>query len=82
MSPRFATLLGLTLLACAPARAETVLRVAPITDVQLLDPVYGSAWVNVVAGTMIYESLFAPDSKLQPRPLMAERWSVSDERPG
>ncbi|MBV8916001.1 MAG: ABC transporter substrate-binding protein [Acetobacteraceae bacterium] len=71
--------LVLMLLAGAPAHAEKVLRVAPITDVQLLDPVFGTAWVNVVAGAMIYESLFAPDSKLQPKPQMAESWSVSDD---
>jgi peptide/nickel transport system substrate-binding protein len=79
MRNRIAALLGVTLLAIAPARAETVLRVAPITDVQLLDPVTGSAWVNVVAGAMIYESLFAPDAALNPRPQMAESWSVSED---
>jgi len=69
----------LALAAAVPARAETVLRVAPITDVQLLDPVYGTAWVNVVAGAMIYESLFAPDSKLEPKPEMVQTWSTSPD---
>src|SRR3954447_1810750 len=48
--------LALLLLTAVQARAEKVLRLAPITDVQLLDPVFGTAWVNVVAGAMIYES--------------------------
>ena len=65
--------------ALVPARAETVLRVAPITDVQMLDPVYGTAWVNVVAGSMIYETLFAWDSKLQPKPQMVASWSTSPD---
>lgn len=61
------------------AAAQKVLRVAPITDVQLLDPVFGSAWVNTVAGQMIYETLFAWDSKMVPQPQMVERWSTSDD---
>jgi peptide/nickel transport system substrate-binding protein len=66
--------------AAAPAAAQApqkVLRVAPITDVQMLDPVFGSAWVNVVAGQMLYETLFAWDSKLVPKPQMVERWTTS-----
>ena len=68
-------LLLLAMLASVGARAETVLKVAPITDVQLLDPVFSTAWVNVVAGSMIYETLFAPDSKLQPKPQMVDHWT-------
>ena len=62
-----------------PAQADKVLRVAPITDVQMLDPVYGTAWVNTVAGAMIYETLFAWDSKLQPRPQMVETWQTAPD---
>ena len=66
------------LAANAPAQAaDKVLRVAPITDVQLLDPLYGSAWVNVVAGEMLYESLFSWDSRLNPKPMMVQDWAVS-----
>ena len=66
--------------AADPARAvDKVLRVAPITDVQMLDPVVGSAWVNVVAGQMLYETLFAWDSKLQPKPQMVKSWGVSPD---
>jgi peptide/nickel transport system substrate-binding protein len=64
-------------LGATQAQADKVLRVAPITDVQSLDPVFGTAWVNLVAGQMIYESLFTADSKLNPKPMMAERWSTS-----
>lgn len=74
----FHSLLLLCLAGAAPAlAADKVLRVAPITDVQMLDPLFGSAWVNVVAGEMLYEALFSWDSKLQPKPQMVESWSVS-----
>jgi len=66
------------LIATTPTHAaDKVLRVAPITDVQTLDPLFGSAWVNVVAGEMLYETLFAWDSALRPKPQMVESWSVS-----
>jgi peptide/nickel transport system substrate-binding protein len=81
MHPRgLASLLAIAVGLAAPvASAETVLRVAPITDVQMLDPLFGSAWVNVVAGEMVYETLFAWDSRLAPKPQMVERWSTSDD---
>lgn len=73
-------LMALGVVASGPALgADKVLRVAPITDVQLLDPLYGSAWVNVVSGEMLYESLFAWDSKLQPKPMMVQDWNVSPD---
>jgi peptide/nickel transport system substrate-binding protein len=73
-------LVALCLAAPAPAlAADKVLRVAPITDVQMLDPVYGTAWVNVVAGQMLFETLFAWDAKLQPKPQMVQSWSVSPD---
>ena len=70
----FATLAG------PAAQADRTLRVAPITDVQMLDPEFGSAWVNVVAGEMLYETLFAWDSKLSPKPMMVESWTTSPDR--
>jgi peptide/nickel transport system substrate-binding protein len=81
MHPRgLASLLAIAVGLAAPvASAETVLHVAPITDVQMLDPLFGSAWVNVVAGEMVYETLFAWDSRLAPKPQMVERWSTSDD---
>ena len=72
--------LALAALAAPPAQADRTLRVAPITDVQMLDPEFGSAWVNVVAGEMLYETLFAWDSKLSPKPMMVESWTTSPDR--
>lgn len=60
--------------------AETVLRVVPQNDVVLLDPVFGTATISNIAGTMIYEPLFSWDSHLQPRPQMVESWSESPDR--
>jgi peptide/nickel transport system substrate-binding protein len=70
------------LVALAPAsRAETkVLRVVPQSDIVLLDPVFGTATISNIGGTMIYESLFSWNSHLQPKPQMVGQWSVSPDQ--
>src|SRR5262249_48545585 len=74
-------LLLLALLAAAPARAETkVLKVAPQTDVVLIDPVFGTALISMIHGLMIYESLFAWDQQFRPQPEMVGAWSTSPDQ--
>ena len=71
----------LALVLSLPAHAELrTLRVVPQADIVLLDPVFGTATISNIAGMMIYESLFSWDSKLQPRPQMVDRWSVSSDQ--
>lgn len=63
-----------------PAASQTppkVLRVVPQTDVTMLDPLYSTAWISVISGTMIWETLFAWDSKMQPQPQMVSDWGAS-----
>ncbi len=82
---RLRTVLGacLALLAATPLAAQTpanrVLRVVPSADVTVLDPMYGTAWISLIATAMVYESLFTWDSNLQPKPMMAESWEVSPD---
>jgi peptide/nickel transport system substrate-binding protein len=72
--------LASVLLAGVPARAETkVLRVVPQTDIVLLDPVFGTALISMIGGAMIYESLFAWDSKQNPQPQMVQDWSTAPD---
>jgi len=86
---RFSTvLLALGALA-APAAAQApsaalatplrVLRVVPQADVAVTDPLFTTAWISTIHGTMVWESLFAWDSKLQPKPQMAREWSTSPD---
>ncbi|MBL6079165.1 ABC transporter substrate-binding protein [Belnapia sp. T18] len=72
-----AALLGAGL--ALPAAAQSVLRVVPHADLKTLDPVAVSVSITRLHGLMIYETLFAWDSGLQPRPQMVERWSVSED---
>lgn len=70
----------------AAAQAQTpqpppnrVLRVAPHADLRTLDPVFASIVITRMHGLMIYETLFAWDGALQPRPQMVESWEVSPD---
>jgi len=71
---------GLAALA-APAAAQPapqrVLRVAPHADLRTLDPVVASITITRIHGLMVYETLFAWDSRLTPHPQMADRHEVS-----
>lgn len=62
-----------------PAASMKVLRVVPQADVAVTDPLYTTAWISTIHGTMVWESLFAWDSKLQAKPQMAKAWSTSPD---
>ena len=76
-------LAGLAIIAAEPALAQTpppkVLRVVPQADVVVTDPLFTTAWISTIHGTMVWESLFAWDSKLQAKPQMAKDWSTSPD---
>ena len=58
------------------ARAATAddktLRFIPQTDVQVLDPIWTTAYVTRNHGYMIFDTLFAIDSKFKPHPQMVD----------
>jgi hypothetical protein len=63
------------------ARAEqTVLRVVPHADLKILDPHTNTATITLMHGQMIYDTLFAWDEKLQPRPEMVDTYTVSPDK--
>ena len=72
-------LLAALFIAAPPARAQKVLRVVPQNDIVLLDPVFGTAWISMISGVMIYESLFTWDSAMRPKPMMVSTWSTSPD---
>ncbi len=69
--------------AIAPALAQApqakVLRVAPSADLTQLDPVFGSIVITRIYGLMVYETLFAWDSKLVAKPQMVSSWSTAPD---
>jgi peptide/nickel transport system substrate-binding protein len=69
--------------AVAPAMAQPagnrVLRVAPHADLKTLDPVFASIVITRMHGMAIYETLFAWDANLQPKPQMVESFSTAPD---
>ena len=72
--------LAATVPGLAQTPAKRVLRVVPQADPPTLDPVFGNAWVSLIHGTMVYESLFAPDLQMRPKPQMVASWTISADR--
>ncbi|QCI69171.1 ABC transporter substrate-binding protein [Phreatobacter stygius] len=66
-----------SLQAYAQPAPQRVLRVAPHADLKTLDPVAASIVITRMHGLMIYETLFAWDANLVPRPQMVESFSTS-----
>ncbi len=66
--------------AAAPASAQTVLKMVPQADLRVLDSVYTTVTITNNYSRMVYDVLFAMDSKLVPRPQMVESYKVSDDK--
>src|SRR5215510_10883928 len=64
----------------AVAQAESTLKVALHSDLKIIDPVWTTALISTHHGFMIYDTLFALDEKLEVKPQMVERWSVSEDK--
>ncbi|MBM3535136.1 MAG: hypothetical protein FJX60_19105 [Alphaproteobacteria bacterium] len=59
------------------AYAQSVLRVVPIADLKIIDPIWTSTSITLNHANMIYDTLFALNAKLEPQPQMVERHTVS-----
>ncbi|MBX9700127.1 MAG: ABC transporter substrate-binding protein [Acetobacteraceae bacterium] len=61
------------------AQAPTTLRVVPSADITELDPTRGANLVSRIYQQMVFDTLFALDSNLVPRPMMLESHRVSED---
>ena len=64
------------------AHAQTdkkVLRVIPSADLSELDPTMGSNLISRIYSQMVFDTLFALDSTLSPKPMMVDKESVSPD---
>ncbi|WP_298305080.1 ABC transporter substrate-binding protein, partial [Reyranella sp.] len=79
---RRALFAAVALLAAAPAQAQPskTLKVVMQSDLKIIDPVWTTAYIVRNHGYLIYDTLFALDAKLEPRPQMVESWTVSDDQ--
>jgi peptide/nickel transport system substrate-binding protein len=62
------------------AAAEKVIKAVLHSDVKILDPIWTTAYIQRNHGYMVWDTLFAVDEKLEPRPQMVDRYNVSDDK--
>lgn len=74
-----ATAAALPRFAIAQPANSRVLRFVPQANLTLLDPGVTTAAVTSNHGYMVFDTLFALNSKLEPKPQMAEGFTVSDD---
>ncbi len=67
--------ISLALVGCA-----NVVRVAPHTELKVVDPIWTTAYVTRNHGYLVYDTLFALDENFEPQPQMVDRWTVSDDK--
>lgn len=57
-----------------------VLRVVPMSNLTVLDPIWTTAYVTQSHGYMIYDTLFGTDAKGVIKPQMVDKWSASPDQ--
>ena len=62
------------------ARAQSVLRVAPETLTRILDPHFTTSFTTRDFAYLVYDTLLAVDDHFEPKPQMADHWTVSDDK--
>ena len=65
--------------AIAQPMRDRTLRFVPQANLSLLDPIFTTAQPTVNHGYAVYDLLFGINGKLEPRPQMAEGFSLSDD---
>jgi peptide/nickel transport system substrate-binding protein len=71
---------GLLVSSLASADAQVTLRVAPHSDLKILDPIWTGGYITRNHGYLIYDTLFAVDEQGEVRPQMVDRYDVSADK--
>lgn len=58
--------------------AET-LRAVPHAQLEVLDPIWTTAYITRTHGYLVYDTLFGLDENFEPQPQMVDTWSVSED---
>src|ERR1700722_1954488 len=73
-----AILTGIAAMAAAQT-PPTILKVAPSADVQELNPTRAANQIGRIYSQMVFDTLFALDHTLSPKPMMVDKETVSDD---
>lgn len=63
-----------------PALAESVLRVVPLNELKILDPIWTTAYSTRDHGYLVYDTLFGMDENFKPQSQMVEKWNVTGDQ--
>ena len=74
----FGVALAVAGLAPAPSDAQT-LRAVPHAQLEVLDPIWTTAYITRTHGYLIYDTLFGLDEESEPQPQMVDTWTVSED---
>lgn len=58
----------------------SVLRVIPHADLKNIDPIWTTAYITRNHGYLVYDTLFAMDANLTPKPQMVDKWEESSDK--
>src|SRR5271156_3761614 len=75
-----ASLAGFGLGARAKATGVKTLRFIAASDLRVLDPIWTTAYITRNHGYMVFDTLFALDSKFRPHPQMVGDYSISPDQ--
>jgi peptide/nickel transport system substrate-binding protein len=64
----------------APLQAETTVNAVLEAEIVTLDPYMTGAYITRTFGYMVFDTLFAPDSKGAIKPQMVGSWTTSDDK--
>ncbi len=65
-------------LAAAPLAAQT-LRAVPHAQLEVLDPIWTTAYITRTHGFLVYDTLFGFDRENEAQPQMVDSWEVSED---
>ena len=64
----------------AEAQAQKTLKFIAQADLRILDPIATTAYITRNHGYMVYDTLFAMDSKFEIKPQMVDKFTVSADK--
>lgn len=63
-----------------PVHAQSTLRVVPLNELKILDPIWTTAYATRDHGYLVYDTLLGTDENFEPKPQMADSWTTSADQ--
>ena len=76
----FGVLLAFAALNGAQAASDKTLRAVVHADLKILDPTWTTTYITNRYGYLVYDTLFALNSKFETKPQMVDTYSISDDK--